>query len=74
MSDIFSGSGQPIGFQKTSLVDYPGKVAAVIFFPFCNMRCPWCHNGDLILNRNDSGQRLVPLGEALLHIEKRRSV
>jgi pyruvate formate lyase activating enzyme len=64
--------GQLIGFQKTSMVDYPGKVASVIFFPFCNMRCPWCHNGDLILNRRNEG--LVPLDEALSHIEKRRRV
>jgi pyruvate formate lyase activating enzyme len=74
MNDTFLGGSQPVGFQKTSLVDYPGKVAAVIFFPFCNMRCPWCHNGDLILNRKADGRRLVPLAEALSHIEKRRSV
>jgi pyruvate formate lyase activating enzyme len=72
MDITFSGGAQPVGFQKTSLVDYPGKVAAVIFFPFCNMRCPWCHNGDLILN---GGRRtFIPLGSALAHIEKRRSV
>lgn len=64
--------GQLIGFQKTSMVDYPGKISSVIFFPFCNMRCPWCHNGDLILNRGDGG--LVPLNDALSHIEKRRAV
>ncbi|MDR2097541.1 MAG: anaerobic ribonucleoside-triphosphate reductase activating protein [Spirochaetaceae bacterium] len=63
---------QLVGFQKTSMVDYPGKVAAVIFFPFCNMRCPWCHNGDLILNRTREG--LIPLNEALSHIAKRKSV
>ncbi|MDR2803978.1 MAG: anaerobic ribonucleoside-triphosphate reductase activating protein [Treponema sp.] len=71
MSDLFDG-GQLIGFQKTSMVDYPGKVAAVIFFPFCNMRCPWCHNGDLILNRGS--ETLIPLDEALSHIGKRKSV
>jgi pyruvate formate lyase activating enzyme len=62
---------QLVGFQKTSMVDYPGKVAAVIFFPFCNMRCPWCHNGDLILNRAEG---LIPLDKALSHIAKRRAV
>jgi pyruvate formate lyase activating enzyme len=74
MNDTFSAGAQPVGFQKTSMVDYPGKVAAVIFFPFCNMRCPWCHNGNLILGGNVGGRRLVPLDNALLHIEKRRSV
>jgi len=39
------------GLQKTSLVDYPGKVASVIFFPGCNLRCPYCHNPDLVYGR-----------------------
>jgi len=37
------------GFQKLSLIDYPGKVAAVIFTQGCNFRCPFCHNRDLVL-------------------------
>ncbi len=36
------------GFQKTSLIDYPGKVASVLFTSGCNLRCPYCHNGELI--------------------------
>jgi pyruvate formate lyase activating enzyme len=36
------------GFQKTSLIDYPGKVASVIFTQGCNFRCPFCHNRDLV--------------------------
>lgn len=38
------------GFNKTSLLDYPGHLAAVIFTPGCNMRCPFCHNTDLVLS------------------------
>ena len=41
------------GLQKTSLVDYPGKVAPVIFFPGCNLRCPYCHNPDLVFGRTE---------------------
>lgn len=37
------------GFQKTTLLDYPGKVAGTVFFGGCNFRCPFCHNGDLVL-------------------------
>ncbi len=37
------------GFLKTTLVDYPGKVAATIFIGGCNFRCPFCHNADLVL-------------------------
>ena len=38
------------GYQKTTLLDYPGHVAATIFTGGCNFRCPFCHNSDLILN------------------------
>ncbi len=36
------------GLVKMSLVDWPGKVAAVIFLSGCNFRCPWCQNPDLV--------------------------
>ena len=35
------------GIQKSSLVDYPGKLSSVIFFAGCNFDCPYCHNPDL---------------------------
>ena len=38
------------GLQKLSLIDYPGKVAAVIFTQGCNFRCPFCHNRHLVLS------------------------
>jgi len=36
------------GLLKFSLIDYPGKVAAVIFTQGCNFRCPYCHNPELV--------------------------
>jgi pyruvate formate lyase activating enzyme len=36
------------GFLETSFVDWPGKVAAVVFLPGCNYRCPYCHNHRLL--------------------------
>ncbi|MDD5568453.1 MAG: anaerobic ribonucleoside-triphosphate reductase activating protein [Candidatus Omnitrophica bacterium] len=36
------------GFVKFSLIDYPGKVAAVIFTQGCNFRCSYCHNPQLV--------------------------
>ncbi len=36
------------GFQKTSLIDYPSKIAAVVFTQGCNFRCGYCHNPELI--------------------------
>lgn len=38
------------GFQKTSMVDYPGKICSVIFLPNCNFRCSYCHNPEIVLN------------------------
>ncbi len=35
------------GIQKTSLIDYPGKMSCVLFVSGCNFRCPYCHNPDL---------------------------
>lgn len=37
------------GLNKTTLLDYPGLVAATLFTGSCNFRCPFCHNGDLVL-------------------------
>lgn len=35
------------GLQKTSLIDFPGRVSCVIFLTGCNFRCPYCHNPEL---------------------------
>jgi len=37
------------GLEKSSLIDYPGKVSAVVFLGGCNFRCPFCHNRELVL-------------------------
>ena len=36
------------GFQKLTILDYPGKVACIVFTPGCNFRCPFCHNASLV--------------------------
>ena len=36
------------GLQKTSVIDFPGKVACVFFSGGCNFRCPFCHNASLV--------------------------
>ena len=38
------------GFQKLTLLDYPGKMACTIFTAGCNLRCPFCHNSRLVIN------------------------
>lgn len=42
------------GLQKTTLLDYPGCVAATIFTGGCNMRCPFCHNMNLVSSDSNS--------------------
>ena len=42
------------GFQKTTLLDFPGKVACTVFTGGCNFRCPFCHNASLVLHPNES--------------------
>jgi len=37
------------GIEKTSFIDFPDRVASVLFTPGCNLRCPYCHNWRLVL-------------------------
>lgn len=41
-----------VGLQKTSLIDYPGYLASIIFTAGCNMCCPYCHNPELVSGSN----------------------
>ena len=37
------------GLRKTSLIDFPNRIASVLFTPGCNLRCPFCHNWRIVL-------------------------
>ena len=37
------------GYQKLTLIDYPGKIATTVFTVGCSFRCPFCHNPELVL-------------------------
>jgi pyruvate formate lyase activating enzyme len=54
------------GFQKTSLIDYPDRVASVLFSAGCNLRCPYCHNGDLVEGYTGPFHEEVEIIEILL--------
>ena len=60
-----------VGLMKTTLLDYPGKVASTIFTGGCNFRCPYCHNGDLVLNHTT----MEPYSEEEIfsHLNKRKN-
>ena len=57
-----------VGLQKTSLLDYPEKVSSVIFFPGCNMRCPYCHNSGLVLGDEEG---LIDRDEVIQFLKNR---
>jgi pyruvate formate lyase activating enzyme len=38
------------GIQKISLIDYPNKIASILFTPGCNLRCGFCHNWRIAVN------------------------
>jgi len=40
------------GYQRISLVDYPGQIASTLFFSGCNFRCDYCHNPELVNGRS----------------------
>jgi len=59
------------GLQKMTLLDFPGKVACTVFLGGCDLRCPFCHNSDLI----DGGAPTVMDDTALLaFLEKRKGL
>ncbi|MBU1120202.1 anaerobic ribonucleoside-triphosphate reductase activating protein [Patescibacteria group bacterium] len=37
------------GLEKLSLIDYPGKLSAIVFTHGCNLRCEYCHNPELVI-------------------------
>ena len=60
------------GLQKLTLLDYPGGVACTVFCCGCNFRCPFCHNGSLVLG-NEAGLEL-DFASMLEFLEKRRGI
>ena len=60
------------GFNKTTLLDFPEHVACTVFTGHCNMRCPFCHNGDLVLL--PGSQPTVPEEEFFAFLNKRKNI
>lgn len=58
------------GLVKTSIVDYPGRVAAVVFVGGCNFRCPYCYNTDLVLRPESLPD--IEVGEVLRLLAERQ--
>lgn len=60
------------GYHKTTLLDYPGHVAATIFIAGCNFRCPFCHNAKTLLYADPN--KVVSEEEVLNFLISRRSL
>jgi pyruvate formate lyase activating enzyme len=58
------------GVQGTSLLDFPGRVATLVFTGGCNLSCPFCHNPGLVLCPEDFPD--VAIDELLADLEKRK--
>jgi pyruvate formate lyase activating enzyme len=59
------------GFIRTSFVDWPGRICAVVFLGGCNFRCPACHNQQLVV-RTDSMQD-YPLDDILGYLNTKKN-
>ena len=60
------------GYDKLTLLDYPGKVASTIFCGHCNFRCPFCHNASLVLHADE--MPLISEEEIFEHLTGRKGV
>ena len=63
---------QITGLQKTTLLDYPGHLAATLFLEGCNFRCPFCHNKELVLQ--NAGHPSYTINEVLSYLKKRQGI
>jgi pyruvate formate lyase activating enzyme len=61
------------GLQKTTLIDFPGKVACTVFTRGCNLRCPYCHNPELI-SGDPNGDDLPTESDFFSFLESRRGL
>ncbi|MCR5309194.1 MAG: anaerobic ribonucleoside-triphosphate reductase activating protein [Bacilli bacterium] len=59
-----------VGLDKMSLLDYEDKVSCVLFAKPCNFRCPFCHNGDLVLQ----AELVIPWADIIAYLEKRKGL
>ena len=60
------------GLQKLTLLDYPGKVACLIFTKGCNFRCPFCHNAPLVIDKSSAAN--ISEEEVFEYLNKRKNI
>ncbi len=60
------------GFQKMTMLDYPGKVACTVFTGGCNFRCPFCHNATLVTDIDENA--VFSEDEIISYLNKRKGI
>ena len=58
------------GFQKTSLLDYPDYLSAIVWTQDCNFKCPFCYNRNLVMGKEKS----IDENEVLFYLKKRQGM
>ena len=61
-----------VGIDKLSLLDYEDKVSVVLFSQACNMRCPFCHNGEAVLGASKEDE--IDFNEILEFLKTRKGL
>ena len=62
------------GFQKLSLIDYPGKVSCIVFTMGCNFRCPYCYVPQLVLPEKIKKLKEVPMAKIFSFLRKNKGL
>ena len=62
------------GLQKTTLIDYPGKVACTVFTLGCNFRCPFCYSSEIVLPEKIKKQPKISEKEILEFLENKKGL
>ncbi len=59
------------GFKKLTAIDYPGRLACMVYTIGCNFRCPYCHNPELV---GETVETKIPEKDILFFLENRRTL
>ena len=62
------------GLQKSTLIDYPGKIACTVFLIGCNFRCPWCYSSELVLPDKKEKQPIISEKDFFSFLGQRKDV
>jgi pyruvate formate lyase activating enzyme len=62
-----------LGLQKQSLIEYPGKISAIVFLGGCNLRCQFCYVPHLVLPEEIEKRKEIPQKEIFSFLKERKN-